>query len=200
MTRRIPTILAIAAAALPAVPAAAQFSDSYKFLKAVRDSDGDKAMESLRTPGSTIIDTRDYSTGETALHIVVKRRDMTWLGFLLGRGAKPDSKDAQGNTPLALASQIGFSEGIQLLLEARASVDVDNSAGETPLIYAVRNRDLASVRLLLGAGASATRPDRVAGKSARDYAAEDPRAGAILKTIDEAKPAKLNPKMSGPSL
>ena len=196
MARPIRTVIAMLAALLLAMPASAQFSESYKFLKAVRDADGAKATEALET----IIDTKDYNTGETALHIVVKRRDMTWLGFLLAKGAKPDARDAQGNTPLGLAAQLGFSDGVQLLLAARAAVDLDNNGGETPLIYAVHNRDLATVRLLLAAGANPNRPDHIAGKSAHDYAAEDRRAAAVLKAIDEAKPAKLSPKMSGPTL
>ncbi len=201
MIRRFAMMIALAAAALIALPAAAQFSDSYNFLKAVRDADGAKATEAIeKSPGSTIIDTRDYSTGESALHIVVKRRDMTWLGFLISKGAKPDARDAQGNTPLLLAAQNGFVEGANLLILARAAVDAENSRGETALILAVHNRDLAMVRELLSVGANPNRPDRIAGKSARDYAAEDRRATAVLKAIDEAKPLKLSPKMSGPSL
>ena len=194
-------MIVLLAAALTAVPAAAQFSDSYNFLKSVRDADGAKATEALeKSPGSTIIDTRDYSTGETALHIVVKRRDMTWLGFLVSKGAKPDVRDAEGNTPLALAAQLGFVEGLQLLVLDHATVDMENSRGETPLILAVHNRDLAAVRALLGAGANPNRADRIAGKSAHDYAAEDRRATAVLKALDDAKPMKLSPKMSGPTL
>jgi ankyrin repeat protein len=194
------TIAVLAAATLPALPAAAQFSDSYKFLKAVRDADGDKATEALASTANVIVNTRDYTTGETALHIVVKRRDMTWLGFLISKGAKPDARDAQGNTPLMIAAQIGFEEGVQVLLGQRASVDLENNKGETPLIAAVHNRDLPMVRLLLSLGANPLRTDRIAGKSAKDYATEDPRAVAILKQLNEAKPAKPSSKMSGPTL
>jgi ankyrin repeat protein len=180
-------------------PAAAlgQFSESYNFLKAVRDRDGAKATEIISKPGSVIVDTRDVSTGEAALHIVTKRRDTTWLSFLLGRGAKPDIRDGQGNTPLLLATQLGFAEGAALLLKVRAGVDIANSAGETPLIRAVQNRDTAMVRLLIGAGADPARKDRVAGMSARDYATRDTRAAAILRILNEAKPAK---PVAGPKL
>lgn len=192
--------IAAVAAAILVVPAQAQFSESYKFLKAVRDGDGAKVNEALDAPGTTLIDTRDYTTGEGALHIVVKRRDTTWLGFLLGRGAKPDIRDSQGNTPLLTATRLGFTEGVQMLIDRRANVNLDNSQGVTPIIAAVQNRDMATTRLLLTAGAATNRPDRIAGKSARDYAAEDRRSAAILKMIDDAKPAKLSPKVSGPSL
>jgi ankyrin repeat protein len=190
----------IIAAALLSVPAAAQFSDSYKFLKAVRDRDGAKVQEVIDQPGSTLINAKDYGTGEAALHIVVKRRDAAWLAFLLAKGAKPDIRDNEGNTPLGIAAQLGFVEGVQVLIAEGAGVNIGNSRGETPLIIAVNNRDLATVRYLLAAGANPLQPDRIAGKSARDYAAEDRRSTAILKLLDEAKPKKPAGKIAGPGL
>ena len=170
--------------------ASAQFSDSYNFLKAVRERDGSKATDLLSKPGTVIIDTRDVSTGETALHIVVKRRDATWLAFLLARGAKPDIRDEDGNTPLIAATQIGFVEAADMLLKRRALVDATNGQGETALILAVQQRDLAMVRLLLAAGANPARTDRAAGMSALDYARRDTRAAVILKLLEEAKPTR----------
>ncbi|MFM9853196.1 MAG: ankyrin repeat domain-containing protein [Sphingomonadaceae bacterium] len=170
--------------------AQAQFSESYNFLKAVRDRDGNKATEIISKPGSVIVDTREAGTGEGALHIVTKARDSTWLAFLLARGAKPDLRDAQGATPLMIAAQLGFIEGAQALIGRGASVDLTNNAGETPLIRAVQVRDAAMVRLLLGAGANPNKTDNVAGLSARDYATRDRRSAAILKIIEETRPAK----------
>jgi uncharacterized protein len=187
----------LAALAVPST-APAQFSESYNFLKAVRDRDGAKSTEILSKPGSVIIDTRDGSTGEAALHIVTKGRDLAWLGFLLGKHAKPDIKDADGNTPLMIAAQLRWPEGATLLLRLRAQVDVANSSGETPLIRAVQLRDAAMVRLLLSAGANPNKADTLAGMTARDYAKRDARAVAILKILEEprAKPAAV----SGPKL
>lgn len=184
---------------LIASPSAAQLSDNYKFLKAVRDRDGTKVAEVIDKPGSSAINMRG-DDGEAALHIVVKRRDATWLGFLLGKGAKVDIRDGQGNTPLDLAAQIGFSEGAALLLQVGAGVNTANNQGETPLILAVQSRDPATVHLLLGAGANPALSDRVAGLTARDYAARDRRSTAILKMIDEAKPAKPKNAVAGPHL
>ena len=89
-----------------ALPAHAQFSDSYNFLKAVRDRDGQKATDLLQKPGSTVVNSRDVSTGENALHVVVERRDTTWLSFLLGNGANPNLTDNARTTPLMLATQL----------------------------------------------------------------------------------------------
>ena len=177
--------------------ALAQFSDSYVFLKAVKERDGTKVTEFLNKPGTVIINTRDAGTGETALHMVTAGRDAMYLGFLLQRGASPDMRDGRGNTALMIATQLGWAEGIQTLLNKRASVDVSNTSGETPLIRAVQNRDMASVRLLLAAGANPNKPDNAAGLSAKEYAARDPRAAAILKEIVEAKRVVAKP-VQGP--
>jgi uncharacterized protein len=200
MTNRSLFPIAIALTALVApVTAQAQFSDSFNFIKAVKDRDGAKVTEFLNKPGSgaVIINTRDSSTGETALHIVAAGRDSLWLGFLLQRGASPDMRDGRGNTPLMIATQLGWADGIQTLLNRRAGVDVANSSGETPLIRAVQNRDIASVRVLMAGGANPNKPDNAAGLSAKDYAARDPRAAAILKEIVDAKPVVKKP-MQGP--
>lgn len=184
------TIAGLVLTALVPGAAVGQFSESYNFLKAVRDRDGTKATEIITKPGSVIIDTREQASGEAAIHIVTKRRDIAWMGFLLSRGARPDVRDGQGNTALNLAAQIGFTEGATQLLKFRASVDLANNSGETPLIRAVQARDITMARLLLLAGANPAKTDRVAGMSARDYAARDERAKTILALIDSAKPAK----------
>lgn len=172
-----------------AAPALAQFSDSYNFLKAVRDRDGDKVTQMLGGNNPTIINTRDYSSGESALHIVVKRRDDMYLRFLLGKGANPNLRDNNGNSPLMAAAQIGFPEAITTLTQAGANVNLANNGGETPLIVAVQRRDLANVRLLLAVGANPDLADHVAGMTAYDYAKRDTRSSAIVRMIEDAKKA-----------
>src|SRR3954471_3762153 len=78
-----------------AVPAMAQFSDSFNFLKAVRDGNGDEAMKYLNKPGAPVLNTRDPNTGETALHISVRTHSDNWVGFLLNKGANTEIKDRQ---------------------------------------------------------------------------------------------------------
>ncbi len=182
-----------------AVPAAGQqpFSDSFTFLKAVKERDGDKVTNLVSEPGTVVINTRDRSNGEGALHILVRGRDLNWLAFLLGKGARPDIQTNRGDTPLTLAAQIGWVEGAELLLARRASVDLANGRGETPLILAAQRRDMPMVRLLLGRSADPKRTDNVAGMSALDYARQDPRASAVLKLL-EAKAAPAKP-VAGPA-
>ena len=168
--RRITLGGALAAILALGAPAAAQtYSDGFLFLQAVDKSDIDKAEELLGKPGSTLINSRDLSTGETALHIAADRRDVVWLVYLLTRDANPNIADRRGVTPLMRASQLGFYEGIQHLVTKGARVDDANSTGETPLILAVHRRDTAMIRVLLRAGADPERTDN-SGRSARDYA------------------------------
>ena len=183
---------------MAAAPAAAQkFSDSYTFLKSVKERNGTEVERLLASPSSTVINTKESSTGESALHIVARGRDLNWLTFLLGKGARPDIQDKNGTTPLAIAAQLGWVDGADMLLRMRASVDMPNSRGETPLILAVQKRDSAMVRLLLGKGANPKRTDSAAGYSALDYARQDPRAATVLKMLETAKPAR---ETAGPKL
>ena len=190
-----------AATLMAATPAMAQFSESYNFLKSVRDADGAAATKVLEKTSNGIVNTRDYTNGETALHITVKRRDMTWTTFMLSRGANPNVKDSQGDTPLMAATRVGFVEGANLLIQQGAQVDLVNGNGETPLIVAAQTRNIPMIRILLTAGADPKKTDRIAGKSAIDYATGDPRSVAVLKVLQEAPvAAKPKPKIAGPGL
>jgi ankyrin repeat protein len=198
--RALAASMALALAGVPAVAAAQgnmTYSDSYTFLKAVKDRDGAKVMALVGEAGSVVINTRDRTSGEGGLHYMVRARDLSWLAFLLGKGARPDLQSNRGDTPLTLAAQIGWLEGAEQLLARRASVDLANGRGETPLILATQRRDLAMVRLLLGRRADPKRTDNVAGMSALDYARQDPRAAAVLKLL-EAKLATPRPA-AGPT-
>lgn len=193
--------MALALAGMPAAASAQgnmSYSDSYTFLKAVKERDGAKVNELVgSSTGTIIVNSRDRTNGEGALHYTVRARDITWLAFLLGKGARPDIQSNRGETPLTLAAQIGWLEGADQLLARRASVDLANGRGETPLILATQRRDLAMVRLLLARRADPKRTDNVAGMSALDYAKQDPRASAVLKLL-EAKIAPARPA-AGPT-
>jgi len=173
IVRKLTIGSAIALGLAVAAPLAAQtYSDGYKFLQAVEKQDITKVNELLAEPGTTVINSRDLSSGRSALHITVARRDKTWLSFLLGKGANPNIADIHRVTPLMLASQNGFVDGIELLIARGARVDEPTETGETPLILAVHRHDTAMIRVLLAAGADPERTDN-SGRSAREYAQLD---------------------------
>ena len=187
------------ALAMLAVPAAAQFGlpKGEAFLKAVREVDGAAATELLDGNGSTVLSFRG-GKGENALGIVAARRDPTWLGFLLGRGANPDIANDRGETALMIAARLGWKDGAELLLGRGAKVDAVNRLGETALIAAAQARQPALVRTLLEAGANPDRKDHAAGLSAREYAKRDSRSTESTRLIETIKPK--NKIISGPIL
>lgn len=180
---------------LAAAPLAAQhYSDGYKFLEAV-DKEDLNTVKELTNRNSTVIDSRDLTDGHTALHAMVKKRDGAWLRYLLTLGANPNLPDKKGVTPLMLASQLGYIEGIEMLAQKGAKVDESDDAGETPLILAVHRRDLPMMRILLSAGADPDRSDN-SGRTARDYAKLD---GSGSQTLAEIESHDKNGKRKKPA-
>jgi len=186
---------------VPAAVTAQQQSESYRFLQAVRDSKGDDVTKMLARPGTTILNTHDYSSGEGALHIVVRRGDPTYLNFLLSQpGVDPNIRDNQGNTPLMLAVTLGQDGLADTLLDNawhKADPNVGNNSGETPLIIAVHRRDISLARALLDAGADPDETDHLAGLSARNYAKQDSRS-PILQSLLANAPKKTRAAVVGP--
>lgn len=198
LLRRIAPALAVLAMA---APASAQFSESYKFLEAVRKGDGTAVTTAVEQPGVTPINTRDRTSGETALLITIGRKDMTWSNYLLAHGARVDLADNQGRTPLMLAVERRFPEGVELLLSKKANPNQTNSRGETPLIRAVQMQDVGMVRLLIDKGADPKKRDTLAGMSALDYAQRDARVPGLIEALSvPAKAATGSKPMQGPSL
>jgi len=191
---------AIVAMTMAAAPLAAQFSGggAYDFIKAVKARDGAKAQEAIDKNPGTILLSRD-DNGDTALHIVAKRRDLPWLQFMLAKGVPIDAKDRDGNTALVDSARIGFEDGEDLLLRVGANANLANSRGETALIIATQAHDLESVRLLLQYGGDPRETDHVAGMSAIDYAQRDTRSAQILTLLKAVKPV-VHKDVAGPSI
>lgn len=194
-------LVSMVAAGGAAAPALAQLgqSNGYKFLEAIKDADGAKVKELLSAPGTTIINTKDFSSGETALHIVAKRGDAVYARYLLQQGANPNLRDKRGNSALMVAVNGGAVELIPIFIAAKANLDLANDSGETPLIRAVQLRSLTMVRALLAAGADADHTDSLVGRSARTYAAEDTRTPALAKLF-EGTPKRERRGVAGPKL
>ena len=191
--RKLGMAVAIASASLATLvavgastPAQAQlYSKGYEFLQAVEDRDGDVATEMLNEPGTTVINTRDITSGDTGLHIVTARRDVLWVRFLLQRGADPNIRNKQGSTPLQLATKLGFLDGVEELIKRGAQVNVTDLTGETPLMSAVHQRNIPLISRLLKEGADPDQNDN-SGRSARDYVALLNSNEQILREFEAA--------------
>ena len=192
------SLVPLAAAGLVHGPAQAQFRGGYAFLQAVENRDGTKATSALQDD-PTIVNTRNVDTGETALIIVTKRRDISWLRFLLSKDADPAIADRNGMTPLMHTALLNFTDGADELLKQKAPVDQTNRRGETALILAVQAKNSAIVRLLMRRGANPDKADHIAGMSARDYAKRDDRTGQLLALLDTKADADAPKRDYGPT-
>ena len=175
----------MAAASAPAIGQQLT-SSSYDFVKAVKDSNGDKATQ-LLADHPTLVDSRD-GDGDTALIIAISRSDPNWTGFLLKNKADTNLGGKGGDTPLMAAARVGFEDAVLWLLDLGARVDEPNRMGETPLIVAVQQRQPRIVKLLLDHGADPDKADAAAGYSAREYAQRDSRSRQIQQMIEAKKP------------
>ena len=70
------------------------------------------------------------------------------LEVLLDAGARIDTTDDAGDTPLHLAVRGGSLRGVQALLKHGAKVTVKNRAGETPLSLAKARESAEMLKLL----------------------------------------------------
>lgn len=182
----------------PAISQSLNQSDGERLLKAVTEDDGATAISIVDAPGSRAVNYRGYD-GDTALHLVTKRRDLAWVNYLLTRNADPNIGDKQGDTALIIAARIGFPEAVEIMIAYNAQVDTTNRLGETALIAAVQQRQPKVVQLLLEAGANPDKPDRATGLTARDYAKRDSRNPELLKLIESVKSIKKK-AVSGPKI
>ncbi len=181
-------VLAAASLATFAAPAVAQLNDpGLDFVQAVKNRDGDKALQLLNDHPTGLVNRRD-GDDNTPLILTIARRDSEWTAYLLNKGADPNLAGKAGDTPLIVASRIGFADAVDWLLGLGAKVDATNRMGETALITAVQQRQTPIVKLLLAAGADPDKSDAAAGYSARQYAERDTRARDILQMINAKKP------------
>jgi ankyrin repeat protein len=104
------------------------------------------------------------------------------VATLLEDGAKVNSRDRNGDTPLNMAAAKGNSDLVDVLLKAEADVNLANLAGVTPLMGAAFSGNAAILRKLLAKGARIEPLDRVK-KNAATYAAGNGCADCVAELL-----------------
>jgi ankyrin repeat protein len=97
------------------------------------------------------------SVGTTALHYMAKysdERGLDMVGFLLTRGAKVETEDRDGISPLHSACENKDSAIAELLIRGGADIHKRTRQGATPLHFAVNAGHTFLVGLLLEKGAN----------------------------------------------
>ena len=120
-------------------------------------------------------------TGNTPLHLAVRRKDPWAVSMLIVRGAKVNKPNGSGSTPLMLAAnawniKISTAQNkvLQFLLDGGAKVNEQNELGKTALHLAASNLCQVAVGLLLDKGADPMIKD-AEGHRASFYAGNPPK-------------------------
>lgn len=113
--------------------------------------------------------------GITAIFLSVRNNKKDIVKFLCSNGANPNvSIEAKNTRPLHVASQKGYTDIVNILLENKAEPDVELESGLTPLYLAVNKGYFNIVKLLLNASAdphydcSGTTPIELAMKKKKE--------------------------------
>ena len=117
------------ALSLASAGAAQNMSAGYKFLDAVKKRDGTAVEQMISnsgakgTRGDIIINSRDITSGDSALHLVINAHDYKWLEYLLYKGADANNRNFKGTTPLWLAIEPNAAEVARIRATRRWSPD-----------------------------------------------------------------------------
>jgi len=91
--------------------------------------------------------------GAHPLHLAVMKNDVAISILLIKYGARPESRDAKGRTPLMVAAESGSARALSVLLANGANVESYNPTnGETALGYAVMANRIECAKALIEEG------------------------------------------------
>lgn len=112
-----------------------------------------------------------YSNGDTLLMMSVRRNEINIVKRLVSLDyfADVNSADVNGNTPLIVASELGYQEVANTLIEAGAQLDSTNNVGKTALMACVSKGGKEIALMLIDAGVNLYVKDNK-GKLYGDYA------------------------------
>ncbi|MDA8017993.1 MAG: ankyrin repeat domain-containing protein [Thermoanaerobaculia bacterium] len=147
-----------------------ELSDPFSFHEAIRKGD----LDAFRAALEAGADPNCRYDQEPALLRAVLNSQKEMVRVLIERGCKLNVRGARRESALHQVTGRGKSSNLdigQMLLEAGAKADLKDRAGRTPLELRTEASDLKAMTLLLEAGASPTRPFRIAVEGGRLRAA-----------------------------
>jgi len=120
--------------------------------------------------------------GHTDVDLSFFRRDM--IRGLLKRGAVPDIRDKNGETPLHMAMKVDFFDGtVELMLENSTDPDMTDDEGKTPLHIAASRGESGYVDSLLKNGACVMMKD-LEGRTTLHHAVRGARFSGNMEVIE----------------
>lgn len=159
-----------------------------------RSSADHDAMSPAKAAGPRKI--RDKN-GRTALSRACNANDVVSAqARFLERPQDLNLADNAGNTPLQIASLMGFEDIVKFLLESNADVDTRNIDKETPLIDAVENGHVEVVRLLLENGANPRLGNAKGDEPYELVPLDDPNHAELRRLLADARENNTNRRKS----
>ena len=109
---------------------------------------------------------------------------LTSMRNLTEKGAVPDTWAPNGQSSLMLAAAADSPQGVELLLKAGASAELQDAMGRTALMWAAGSGAVLSLKALLNARVSVAVRDR-RGRTAADYAEEEQVKSVLENRVKE---------------
>ena len=120
-----------------------------------------EVCELLLDQGKANIEETEPLGENSALNQAASTGNASTVALLLSKGARVDTRNKSGDTPLLIAAQFGQTEVCELLLEkGKANIEEAGSIDETALSIAARSGDAKTVALLLSKGARVDTRDK----------------------------------------
>lgn len=160
-----------------------------KLYDAVKKGDVSKLKHTLSDLPRNAINKKYDLSGElrfgwTALHIAVANNDLEIARHLLEAGADANvQEDKDDQTPLIIASGLGYIALVELLISHKANVNLQQLDGDTPLIKAASEGFTEIVALLLKNGADVHLTDNL-GWTALVWAATNGHKDIVRMLIE----------------
>jgi len=139
------------------------------------------------------INRRDETSSMTALEHAVEGSNLEIVRTLIMAGARADTKDESGRTPLMRLGDKSSPELVRELLSAGARINERDETGSSALMYAASSKSPAVIKELLDNGAKIDFKDQES-KTALMFAAADGENGAANAKLLIDAGAQMNDK------
>jgi ankyrin repeat protein len=138
------------------IPEVMKFLDNEAHIEA--STQAFNSIKAYTRMGSNIC--REFPIRMTGPHLAAYFGLEKAMKALLKKGAKVDSNDNIGRSPLSYAAGEGHEAVVRLLIETGIDIDFKDNDSLTPLLWAASNGHRDVVKLLLDAGAEPNSKDR----------------------------------------
>lgn len=139
-------------------------------------------------------------SGFTLAHLAAKYNDTETLKTIIASKGLIDQASYNGRTPLHVAIELRKYDCINLLVKQKVNLNAHDPDGLTPIMLCVKNNDIASLDLLLKAGADPSIVNPKTDETAMHYACSFNNHQALIlllegnaKLLNEQYPDGSNP-------